>query len=815
MHSFSQGSLLGEQYRLGPRIAVGGQGAVHAATRTDSDAPLAIKVLHAHLAEDPRHVAALMDEAELALHVDHPNVCRVLELGRAEGVPFLVMERLDGVSFGRLDDLRTERLEQGHDESWRLALTSVIHDAARGLHAAHTATTASGDTLGVIHRDVKPSNLVVCSTGTAKVIDFGIGRLITSEAVTATGEVRGTLAYLAPERFAGQSGTAATDVWALGVILFEMALDRPLLPADGFWETFELLSTGHWNTALQLRLPADDPLSPLIAKALRRAPAERFRSAGELADALEATQPPAAWARRHDEVKSRVQEVQSLPPLVPCDLSETVTRVEVPSPTKRSSRLPWVAAAVVLGASALGVGMALGRTPPREEVREPPVVLAVEAPVDEARDALEPAIPGAADHPQASVLRQAVADYYGMRFAAANDALTTLVLHDPTDRDAHYYRALVRAFGFGGRLELPMEPPPEAHWPTHPARRAVIELAVAFEEGRCREAADAARPVAERHPDHFELWFALGECLFHSDQAREGGDAFVRSVELEPRFLPPVVHVQSFLVLQPSELLARASQSWKQSGYQVDYLEIAAANWAGEALPHQPEGGGPHGRAATLLAAWRYVVDGERDRAGTLLEQTTLDESLRPRILATGRAGIAFLAGDREAWGRWMDAEVARWAGAAPTFRRLYAYRASFAASLAGDASRARAAFDAARATGEDAAGTERDCLAAWLLEGALAERCGRYPGLVALARGLGPAATDADVAAAVDSIVDPALFYPSLAMLLRSAQGERKRLLCGRFVRPTVPSETWPYGAGLCGLGGEGAGGVRPGASP
>ena len=456
--------------------------------------------------------------------------------------------------------------------------------------------------LGLLHRDVKPSNLVVCEGGEAKVIDFGIGRALSHDEITATGDVRGTLAYLAPERFAGHSGSAATDVWALGVVLFEATWDRPLFPGADLLGRFE-----HWDEALALRLPAGEPLAAVAARALRRAPSERFPSAAAFADALRATVTDADWTERRRAVAARVRHAQASPAPTLVEGGGSVTRVEVPEALTARLRGSRRLRTTLVAGAALALGLLVGRLawrppePPRETL----------APVDErlASSVARPRL-------EAPRLREAVADYYALRFAEANDALSALVARANPSPDAHYYRALVRAFGFGGRLELPMEPPPPELWPAEPPRRAVLELAVAFEQGRCREVLPEAEAVAARYPDDFELWFAIGECRFHNEQARAGYDAFVRAVELEPGFLPPVVHVQSFLVLQPSELLAQASQSWGEAGYDVSYLEIAADNWEGAPLREAPRGA-----SAVWLTAWRHAVEGELPAARALLER--------------------------------------------------------------------------------------------------------------------------------------------------------------------------------------------------
>ncbi len=205
------GSLLDGRYRVGPRIARGGMATVYHATDTRIDRAVALKVLHPGLADDEDVVTRLRREARAAGRLAHPNVVGVLDHGSDSGWLFLVMELVPG---GTLRDLISE-----HGPLAPTRALALLEPILSGLAAAHDA--------GVMHRDVKPDNVLLCHDGRVKVADFGLARAVTSTGPTTTrGVLIGTVSYLAPELLVGGAADARVDVYAAGVLLYEMLTGR-------------------------------------------------------------------------------------------------------------------------------------------------------------------------------------------------------------------------------------------------------------------------------------------------------------------------------------------------------------------------------------------------------------------------------------------------------------------------------------------------------------------------------------------------------------------------------------------------------------
>jgi serine/threonine-protein kinase len=205
----TEGRRLGGRYRMEALLATGGMGEVWAARDLLLDRAVAVKVLGGALAGDGRAAERLRREARAAARLEHPNIARMLDLGEQDGCPYLVMELLEGESLAaRIDRAGA----MAPPEAARVAV--AVADA---LEAAHRA--------GVVHRDVKPGNVFLTSGGEVKVLDFGIASAA-GEAALTTGEMLGTPAYLAPERVLGNPATPAADIYALGVVLYELLAGR-------------------------------------------------------------------------------------------------------------------------------------------------------------------------------------------------------------------------------------------------------------------------------------------------------------------------------------------------------------------------------------------------------------------------------------------------------------------------------------------------------------------------------------------------------------------------------------------------------------
>ena len=213
MTRLEQDTLLGERYRLSAPIASGGMGTVWQAEDTVLHRQVAVKVLSDGLAADERFVERFRREARAAAGLSHPNVAGVFDFGEDERTqtPFIVMELLDGETLA--DRLRrTGPLPP--EEAARIAAL-----AADALETAHAS--------GVVHRDVKPGNIMLTARGDVKVMDFGIAAAAWATPLTATGTTMGTATYISPEQASGERGTPASDVYSLGVVLFEMLTGHP------------------------------------------------------------------------------------------------------------------------------------------------------------------------------------------------------------------------------------------------------------------------------------------------------------------------------------------------------------------------------------------------------------------------------------------------------------------------------------------------------------------------------------------------------------------------------------------------------------
>ena len=284
------GRVLSGRYRLMELIGRGGMGAVYRAHHILMDKPVAVKVLRAELSSDTEAVARFHREARSASRLDHESIIRVTDFGQTdEGLLFLVMELLDGENLAQV--IKRESL------SWRRAAT-IARDIALGLGHAHEQ--------GVIHRDLKPENVVILRRGKGrqlvKVLDFGLAKLIheagphgsdddevPGRSLTRTGVVFGTPEYMSPEQAEGRTLGPHTDLYALGVVLYQMVTGQLPFSAPTFLAL--IAKTVHdtppppSTVAPERRLPSD--LEALILRCLAKSPEDRPNSAEEIADELD------------------------------------------------------------------------------------------------------------------------------------------------------------------------------------------------------------------------------------------------------------------------------------------------------------------------------------------------------------------------------------------------------------------------------------------------------------------------------------------------------------------------------------------------
>jgi serine/threonine protein kinase len=292
--------LVLEQYSLYAELATGGMATVYLARM---NAPggfrrtVAVKRLHRHLARDPEVVSMFVDEAHLATRVTHTNVVQTLDVVASGKELFLVLEYIKGESLARL-------LQQSHPKPAEVAVAvAVVVDALNGLHAAHEATDERGVPLSIVHRDVSPQNIIVGADGVSRVLDFGIAKAVMRLQTTREGQIKGKLAYMAPEQLTG-TATRATDVYAAGVVLWETLASQRLFKAPSEREMYERIAKQEVVPPSRVNPEVPPELDRITLKAVSRTPGDRFASAQEMALALEAAVRPASMTQTAQWVRS-------------------------------------------------------------------------------------------------------------------------------------------------------------------------------------------------------------------------------------------------------------------------------------------------------------------------------------------------------------------------------------------------------------------------------------------------------------------------------------------------------------------------------
>src|SRR3954470_23302056 len=275
------------KYKLVRLIASGGMAEVYLARQAGAagfEKLVCLKRILPHLARDKQFVEMFLNEARIAARLDHPNIVSIFDLGEANGNYFIAMEFIDGPS---LRAAAKRALERGE----RLPIPEIVKIvcmAASGLHHAHDLAGPDGKPLGLVHRDISPDNILVHRNGAAKVVDFGIAKAANSSGATRTGTLKGKVAYMPPEQLRGEPLDRRADVFALGVVLYELLAGKRPWEGDSEVSLIGRIITEVPAPLATLRPEAPGGLMGVLDRALAKDREARYASCHELQADLEA-----------------------------------------------------------------------------------------------------------------------------------------------------------------------------------------------------------------------------------------------------------------------------------------------------------------------------------------------------------------------------------------------------------------------------------------------------------------------------------------------------------------------------------------------
>jgi eukaryotic-like serine/threonine-protein kinase len=389
------------RFRLERRIAYGGMAEILLATELRSGRPMALKRILPQYSSNPEFVQYFIHEGRLGQRLTHPNLVETFEAGQVGETCYIALEYLRGAT---CIELLRAATKAGVDLPLGVAVR-VVADAARGLHYAHSATDATGNPLGVVHRDVTPHNLFLCRDGLTKVLDFGIAKAASQLHHTRTGTIKGKFSYLAPEQIRGETIDKRVDVFALGIVLHELLTLKPLFRGVNDADTLQRILTLEVAPPERVRHTVPPGLGAVALRALQRDRDRRLPSAEALADSIEAVAEAECIDASPEVVASLLAE---LCPATPDESAvgrpDAALDFALDPPSVRSaSRSKRVPAAGALGATGSGLSNPQASPPPLP--LPPPPMAAEMSPltidsgeirlIDEAQDAEQARSPSA------------------------------------------------------------------------------------------------------------------------------------------------------------------------------------------------------------------------------------------------------------------------------------------------------------------------------------------------------------------------------------------------------------------------------------
>ena len=274
-----------EKYRVIRKLDSGGMAEVFQGVAEGMQGfakSVAIKRVLPHLAENKKFLAMFLDEARLSLGLNHANIVQVFDIGRSGGTYFIVMEFVDGTNVKKMMEKLRERRS-------RLPVAQsifILIEVLRGLAYAHGLTDAEGNRLGIVHRDMSPPNILLSKNGEVKIVDFGLAKATSQLEHTDPGVVKGKFAYLSPEAAWGRPVDLRTDIFACGIILWELLTGRRLFLGENDVQTVQLVRDCDVPSLREANPEVGPELERIVNRALAADPAARYQRCDELAEDL-------------------------------------------------------------------------------------------------------------------------------------------------------------------------------------------------------------------------------------------------------------------------------------------------------------------------------------------------------------------------------------------------------------------------------------------------------------------------------------------------------------------------------------------------
>lgn len=296
------------RYLLVDKIASGGMADVYRATLlgvAGFEKNVAIKKILPHWSGNREFVDMLIDEARVLLHLNHSNIVQVFELNRQDDIYYLVMEYVDGVD---LRQLSRRLFELGRNFPYSL-VCFIVRQICSGLFYAHEKKDRHSASLGIVHRDISPQNILIGFEGEVKLTDFGIAKVMGKTNETAVGTLKGKFAYMAPEQAMGGKVDARTDIFALGILLYEMATGERCFKGNTDFETLEAVRQAQVSIPPNLLPVIPSRLQAIILKALQKNPVDRYQTVAEMNGDLRKLEEELGGEVSPNELKNFLSEI--------------------------------------------------------------------------------------------------------------------------------------------------------------------------------------------------------------------------------------------------------------------------------------------------------------------------------------------------------------------------------------------------------------------------------------------------------------------------------------------------------------------------